>query len=38
MIDDYKKHLEMLVIPAFNLVKKYINNKWINRQRTIKSA
>jgi len=38
MVDDYKKHLEMLVVPAFNLVKKYINNKWINRQRTIKSA
>ncbi len=35
LIDDYKKHLEALVAPAFKLVKKYVNGKWITRYRTI---
>lgn len=35
LIDDYKKHLESLVKPAFNLIKKYINGKWLTRYRNI---
>lgn len=35
LIDDYKKHLELLVNPAFKLVKKYLNNKWITRYRHV---
>jgi len=36
-IDDSKKHLESLIKPAFKLVKKYINGKWITRYRNIVS-
>lgn len=35
LIDDYKKHLEALITPAFKLVKKYYNGKWISRYRNI---
>lgn len=35
LIDDYKKHLESLIGPAFTLVKKYSNGKWITRYRNI---
>lgn len=35
LIDDYKKHLEALIIPAFKLVKKYTNGKWLTRYRNI---
>ena len=35
LVDDYKRHLESLVKPAFKLIKKYMNNKWITRYRTI---
>lgn len=37
LIDDYKKHLESLINPAFKLVKKYTNGKWLTRYRTIVS-
>jgi 8-oxo-dGTP pyrophosphatase MutT (NUDIX family) len=33
LIDDNKKHLEKLIKPAFKLVKKYVNKKWMNRMR-----
>jgi len=36
-IDDNKKHLESLIVPAFKLVKKYINGKLINKKRNIKT-
>lgn len=35
LTDNYRKHLESLVNPAFKLVKKYLNNKWITRYRYI---
>lgn len=35
VFDDYKRHLEALVLPAFKLVKKYLNGKWITRYRLI---
>jgi ADP-ribose pyrophosphatase YjhB (NUDIX family) len=35
-MDDSKKHLESLIKPAFNLVKKYLNGKWISRYKKIK--
>ena len=35
LIDDYKKHLESLIGPAFKLIKKYTNGKWITRYRSI---
>jgi 8-oxo-dGTP pyrophosphatase MutT (NUDIX family) len=34
-IDDSKKHLESLIKPAFTLVKKYINGKWLSRYKKI---
>lgn len=35
LIDDNKKHLESLINPAFKLVKKYVNGKWINRYKNL---
>jgi len=35
LIDDPKKHLESLITPAFKLIKKYTNGKWITRYRNI---
>lgn len=38
LTDDYKKHLEILISPAFKLVKKYMNGKWITRYKSIMSS
>lgn len=35
VIDDNKKHLESLILPAFKLIKKYKNGKWITRYRLL---
>jgi 8-oxo-dGTP pyrophosphatase MutT (NUDIX family) len=34
-IDDSKNHLESLILPAFKLVKKYLQGKWITRYKNI---